>query len=159
MGENMSRPNAAAASHEAAQASPTSAPRRLLGNLLTSPWQFRDSVIRQGQPTSNRAASEAVFGNLFLHILPTRIHRYSLQIRATLGLGVITLVLFFLLVLTGIALMVYSHISQMTLRTLACDLRQPLEKQGCSANSCHADRGTRWVTAKTRTCGSVLTAA
>jgi quinol-cytochrome oxidoreductase complex cytochrome b subunit len=48
-----------------------------------------------------------VFGNLFIHILPTRIHRYSLRIRATLGLGVITLVLFFLLVLTGIALMVY----------------------------------------------------
>ena len=44
---------------------------------------------------------------MFLHILPTRIHRYSLKIRATLGLGVITLVLFFLLVLTGIALMVY----------------------------------------------------
>ena len=76
-------------------------------NLLTTPRQFRDSVVRHGEPTSDRAAAEAVFSNVFLHILPTRIHRYSLQIRATLGLGVITLVLFFLLVLTGIALMVY----------------------------------------------------
>ncbi len=83
------------------------APRRLLDNLLTTPRAFRDSVVRHGQPTSHRASSQAVFDNVFLHILPTRIHRYSLQIRATFGLGVITLVLFFLLVLTGIALMVY----------------------------------------------------
>src|SRR5450432_233621 len=80
---------------------------RLFRNLLTSPRQFRDSVVRHGAPTSDRAAAETVFSSVFLHILPTRIHRYSLRIRATLGLGVITLVLFFLLVLTGIALMVY----------------------------------------------------
>ena len=91
----------------AAEASPpTSAVQRLLLNLVTTPRQFRESVIRHGRPTSDRAASEAVFSNVFLHILPTRIHRYSLQIRATLGLGIITLVLFLLLVLTGIALMV-----------------------------------------------------
>ena len=48
-------------------------------NLLTTPRQFRDSVVRHGEPTSDRAASEAVFSNVFLHILPTRIHRYSLQ--------------------------------------------------------------------------------
>ncbi|MFV1965536.1 MAG: cytochrome b N-terminal domain-containing protein, partial [Pirellulaceae bacterium] len=65
------------------------------------------SVVRHGRPTSDRAASQAVFSNLFLHILPTRIHRNSLRIRTTLGLGVVSLVLFFLLVLTGIALMVY----------------------------------------------------
>src|SRR6516162_7322533 len=89
------------------QAVPAGGVRRLLRNLLTTPRQFRDSVVRHGEPTSDRAASETVFSNVFLHILPTRIHRYSLRIRATLGLGVITLVLFFLLVLTGIALMVY----------------------------------------------------
>ena len=89
------------------QAVPAGGVRRLLRNLLTMPRQFRDSVVRHGEPTSDRAASETVFSNVFLHILPTRIHRYSLRIRATLGLGVITLVLFFLLVLTGIALMVY----------------------------------------------------
>jgi quinol-cytochrome oxidoreductase complex cytochrome b subunit len=85
----------------------TSALRRLGANFLKSPLLFRDSLIRHGRPTSDRAASQAVFGNVFLHILPTRIHRYSLRIRATLGLGIITLVLFFLLVLTGVALMVY----------------------------------------------------
>jgi quinol-cytochrome oxidoreductase complex cytochrome b subunit len=99
--------SASEASSETAPGIITSAPRRLLQNLLTTPRQFRESLVRHGQPTSERAASEAVFGNVFLHILPTRIHRYSLRIRATLGLGIITLVLFFLLLVTGIALMVY----------------------------------------------------
>ncbi len=81
--------------------------RRYFRNLLDAPRDFRNSLIRHGRPTSDRAKSQAVFTNLFLHIMPTRIHRYSLRIRATLGLGVVTLVLFFLLCATGIALMVY----------------------------------------------------
>lgn len=76
-------------------------------NLLTTPEAFRESRVRHGRPTSDRAASQAVFTNFFLHILPTRIHRNSLRINATLGLGVISLSLFFLLVVTGVALMVY----------------------------------------------------
>ena len=55
--------------------------------------------------------------------------------------------------------LVYTRISQMTSPVLACDLRYTLEKQGCSAKLCQADRGTQWVTAKTRICVSVLTAA
>jgi quinol-cytochrome oxidoreductase complex cytochrome b subunit len=81
--------------------------RRYFGNLRHAPRDFLDSVVRHGRPTSDRAQSQAVFSNLFLHILPTRIHRYSLRIRATLGLGVISLALFFLLVATGIPLMIY----------------------------------------------------
>jgi quinol-cytochrome oxidoreductase complex cytochrome b subunit len=107
MTENMSGPERETADPATEASPPTNAAQRLFHNLVTTPRQFRESVIRHGRPTSDRAASEAVFSNVFLHILPTRIHRYSLQIRATLGLGIITLVLFFLLVLTGIALMVY----------------------------------------------------
>jgi quinol-cytochrome oxidoreductase complex cytochrome b subunit len=111
MAANTSQPETDPAANDSSPAgaapSPTSALRRLGSNFLKSPWRFRESLIRHGRPTSDRAASQAVFGNVFLHILPTRIHRYSLRIRATLGLGIITLVLFFLLVLTGIALMVY----------------------------------------------------
>lgn len=54
---------------------------------------------------------------------------------------------------------VLSRISQIASLALACDLRQTLEKQGYSASSCHAEGGTQWVTAKTRNCGLVLTAA
>jgi quinol-cytochrome oxidoreductase complex cytochrome b subunit len=84
-----------------------SALARYLRNLLDTPAEFRRSLIRHSRPTSDRAASQAVFTNLFLHIMPTRIHRYSLQIRATWGLGIVSLVLFFLLIGTGIPLMIY----------------------------------------------------
>lgn len=56
-------------------------------------------------------------------------------------------------------ILVLTRISQIVSPVLACDLRYTLEKQRCSAKACHADRGTQWVTAKTRICGSVLTAA
>jgi len=39
-----------------------------------------------------------------------------------------------------------ARISHLTSRTLARDFRKPLEKQVYSAKSCHADRGTQWVT-------------
>ena len=59
------------------------------------------------EPASDRSRSQAVFTNLLLHVMPTRIHRYSLKLKATLGLGVISLVLFVLLTVTGVALMIY----------------------------------------------------
>ncbi|MCH7686099.1 MAG: cytochrome b N-terminal domain-containing protein [Planctomycetes bacterium] len=92
---------------DADQEVPSGALHQLWKNLLSTPWKFRESAVRHGRPTSDRAASQAVFSNVFLHILPTRIHRHALRVRSTFGLGVITLVLFFLLVATGVALMVY----------------------------------------------------
>ena len=80
---------------------------RFARNLLSTPRTFRESLVRHGRPTSDRAASQAVFGNVFLHILPVRIHRDSLRFKTTLGLGVISTVLFALLVVTGAALMIY----------------------------------------------------
>jgi len=80
---------------------------RFARNLLKTPQRFRQSLTRHGRPTSDRSKSQAVLTNLFLHVMPARIHRYSLQIKATWGLGVISLVLFALLTVTGIALMVY----------------------------------------------------
>ncbi len=80
---------------------------RFFRNLLGTPRDFRNSVVRHGRPTSDRTRSQTVFSNLFLHVMPTRIHRYSLKLQATLGLGVISLVLFALLTATGVALMIY----------------------------------------------------
>lgn len=80
---------------------------RFFRHLRESPRDFRDSLIRHGRPTSDRAKSQAVFTNLFLHLLPTRIHRHSLRVSATWGLGVISLVLLFVLVGTGVSLMIY----------------------------------------------------
>ena len=93
--------------HEAEAEAEADALERFGRNLLDTPRLFRDSVIRHGRPTSDRAASQAVFNNFFLHVLSTRIHKHTLRFRTTLGLGVVTLVLFFLLVGTGVALMIY----------------------------------------------------
>ena len=81
--------------------------RRFGRNLIDTPRLFRESLIRHGRPTSDRAASQAVFGNFFLHILPTRTHIHAIKAATTLGLGVATFVLFLLLCITGILLMVY----------------------------------------------------
>ena len=48
-----------------------------------------------------------------------------------------------------------ARISQMNPAGLACDLRHNPEKQGYFTDSCHADRKTRWVTAKTESYGSI----
>ncbi len=76
-------------------------------NLIDLPWNVRDSIIRHGAPTSDRAKSQAVNQNFFLHILSARIHITSLKFWTTMGLGVISLMLFLLLVITGVLLMVY----------------------------------------------------
>ncbi len=91
----------------ATQPAPRTALQKLGDHLLDTPRAVRDSIVRHGRPTSDRAASQAVFSSVFLHILPTRIHRDSLRMRATWGLGIITMVLFLLLVVTGILLMIY----------------------------------------------------
>lgn len=78
-----------------------------LTNLRSTPRSFRDSLVRHGRPTSDRARSQTVFSNFFLHILPVRTHVHSLKAKTTLGLGTITLVLFLLLCVTGILLMIY----------------------------------------------------
>lgn len=76
-------------------------------NLLTTPHEFRDSLIRHGRATSDRARSQTVFTNFFLHILPVRTHIHSIKAATTLGLGIATLVLFVVLCVTGVLLMVY----------------------------------------------------
>src|SRR3989338_5821540 len=76
-------------------------------NLVNIPKTFVESFIRHGKPTSDRARSQTVMSNIFLHIHSTRIHRYTLKKTFTFGLGVIAASSFFILIITGILLMVY----------------------------------------------------
>ncbi|MGD2108742.1 MAG: cytochrome b N-terminal domain-containing protein [Phycisphaerae bacterium] len=76
-------------------------------NLRRLPRIVRDSIVRHGTPDSDRVRSQAVNSNFFLHLASVRTHRHSLRFMTTVGLGVMTLVLFFLLTITGILLMVY----------------------------------------------------
>ncbi len=76
-------------------------------NLANFPKTFRDSFVRHDKPTTDRARSQTVMSNIFLHIHSTRIHRYTLKKTFTFGLGVISAASFFILVATGVILMIY----------------------------------------------------
>jgi quinol-cytochrome oxidoreductase complex cytochrome b subunit len=67
------------------------------------------SIFRRGRARTNRTRSLAIFGNLFLHILPVKVREQSLRVRATYYLGSFSLFLFILLSITGILLMFYYH--------------------------------------------------
>jgi cytochrome b6 len=69
-------------------------------------WQ---SIFRRGPARTNRARSIAIFGNLFLHVLPVKVREQSLRVRATYYLGSFSFFLFILLAVTGILLMFYYH--------------------------------------------------
>lgn len=81
--------------------------REFGANLVSTPKAFCESMWRHGKPTSDRAKSQAIFTNFFLHIFPVRTHLHSIKVLTTLGLGYATLVLFMLLCVTGVLLMVY----------------------------------------------------
>ena len=71
------------------------------------PIDFWNSLFRHGLPSSDRTRSETIFQNLFLHIHPIKVHRWSLKSTFTLGLGVMATASFIILTLTGILLMLY----------------------------------------------------
>ncbi len=76
-------------------------------NILRLPKTLKESIIRHGKPTSDRTKSEVVMSNIFLHIHSTRIQRYTLKKTFTMGLGVMAAASFFILIVTGILLMIY----------------------------------------------------
>ncbi len=67
------------------------------------------SIFRRGPAHTNRTRSLAIFGNLFLHLLPVKVREQSLRMRATYYLGSFSFFLFVLLSITGILLMLYYH--------------------------------------------------
>jgi quinol-cytochrome oxidoreductase complex cytochrome b subunit len=68
---------------------------------------IKDSVVRPvgGTPEQERAA--AVFGNIFLHLHPARVHTNTLRLGYTFGLGLISFFLFLILVASGLLVMFY----------------------------------------------------
>jgi cytochrome b6 len=67
------------------------------------------SIFRRGPARTNRTRSLAIFGNLFLHLLPVKVREKSLRARATYYLGSFSFFLFVILAVTGILLMLYYH--------------------------------------------------
>jgi len=65
------------------------------------------SIFRVGLPESNLERSQAMVSSFLLHIQPAKVNKHSLKPGYTLGLGLISLYLFFILIGTGTLLMFY----------------------------------------------------
>ena len=65
------------------------------------------SFFRHGLPDNPLDRSLAMTSNIFLHLHPVKVSRKSLEWPYTLGLGLISAILFGILVFTGILLMFY----------------------------------------------------
>jgi quinol-cytochrome oxidoreductase complex cytochrome b subunit len=67
------------------------------------------SMFRSGTGSSTLHRALAIQQNVFLHLFSTKVRRRMLTFRATWYLGALTLGTFFILVVTGILLMLYYH--------------------------------------------------
>jgi quinol-cytochrome oxidoreductase complex cytochrome b subunit len=76
-------------------------------NVRNLPASLKGSFVRQGPAVSDRARSQTVFSNVFLHLHSTRVHIRSLRFSTTMAMGIASLSLFIILTVTGILLMVY----------------------------------------------------
>ena len=86
------------------------------------------SVFRYGKiPRDTEGQSFAVFNNLFLHIHSVKVTRHSLKPTYTFGLGVISAVLFLVLIFTGVWLMFYYIPSVEEAYNRMLDLRSSVE--------------------------------
>lgn len=73
---------------------------------LRSVWQMvYRSVFRVGLPKTDLGRAQAMVSSFFLHLHPAKVRRDTLRPRRTFGLGLISLNLFIILVVTGILLM------------------------------------------------------
>jgi quinol-cytochrome oxidoreductase complex cytochrome b subunit len=76
-------------------------------NVRRLPANLKASFVRHGPAVSDRARSQTVFSNVFLHLHATRVHIRSLRFVTTMAMGIASLSLFIILTVTGILLMVY----------------------------------------------------
>jgi quinol-cytochrome oxidoreductase complex cytochrome b subunit len=79
----------------------------VVGSLRRSLAAMLRSVWRIGWPRTDKDRQAAMISSLFLHIHAARVRRHTLQPTYTLGLGLISAILFILLTVTGLALMLY----------------------------------------------------
>ncbi|MBT3337920.1 MAG: DUF4405 domain-containing protein [Anaerolineae bacterium] len=83
--------------------------KNLLQNLWeqitnSRPWK---SFFRHGWPDNPLDRSLIMTTNIFFHLHPVRVNKKSIRVAYSLGLGIITTVMYIILALTGILLMFY----------------------------------------------------
>src|SRR6476646_2060557 len=75
-----------------------------LRELPSNVWS---SIFRNPLPSTDLERSSTSFTNFFLHIHPVKVHKNTLRPAYTLGLGLMSLFLFLILIVTGVLLMFY----------------------------------------------------
>ena len=75
--------------------------------LRDLPSNLWSSIFRNPLPSNDLERSSTSFTNFFLHIHPVKVHKNTLRPIYTLGLGLISMFLFLILIVTGILLMFY----------------------------------------------------
>jgi quinol-cytochrome oxidoreductase complex cytochrome b subunit len=83
------------------------APPTLRQRVSTRLREIGKSIFRIGWPRTDKDRAAVMISSLFLHIHSARVSRHSVRPSYTLGLGFISAVLFLVLVVTGVALMLY----------------------------------------------------
>jgi len=81
----------------------------MITNRLDSVTKSRvwRSFFRHGWPDNELNRSLIMTTNIFFHLHPVKVSRHSLKATTTLGLGVISIILFLTLTFTGVLLMFY----------------------------------------------------
>ena len=75
--------------------------------LTAMPDTIWRSIFRNPIPGNDLERSATSFSNFFLHIHPVKVHKNTLRPIYTMGLGLMSFFLFFILVVSGILLMFY----------------------------------------------------
>lgn len=82
-------------------------PPSLWTNMRELPANVWHSLFRNPLPSDDLQRSSTSFTNFFLHIHPVKVNKNTLRPIYTMGLGLISLFLFLILVVTGVLLMFY----------------------------------------------------
>jgi quinol-cytochrome oxidoreductase complex cytochrome b subunit len=87
---------------------PTQVPnRKALTALRELPSDVWNSIFRNPLPSTDLERASTSFTNFFLHVHPVKVHKNTLRPIYTLGLGLISVFLFLILIVTGVLLMFY----------------------------------------------------
>jgi quinol-cytochrome oxidoreductase complex cytochrome b subunit len=86
---------------------PATKPPGLWTAVRELPSNVWSSVFRNPLPSTDLERAQTSFTNFFLHLHPVKVNRNTLRPIYTLGLGLMSLFLFLILVVTGILLMFY----------------------------------------------------
>ena len=80
-------------------------PNKLWQRFLTT--RVGRSIFRVGLPRSNLERAQAMVSSFLLHVQPAKVNKHAIKASYTMGLGLVSLYLFFILIGTGTLLMFY----------------------------------------------------